>query len=191
MAGGRAGYVAAVAAGEGLGIAGVALAYAASGRGYLPEVPAILSAGAWEGLCLGTAQALAATGLPRFRFVAATISIAVLGYAGSLGFGAGGDGTEGPEPALALLIAFAALLGVFLGLLMGALQSVVSRGRLPFARWTLRTALGWTIAMPAIFAGSALVTAEMSLAAVSLTGLAAGAVAGAAIGLATAAIARP
>lgn len=190
MAGGRAAYVAAVAAGEGAGIAGVALAYAASGRGYLPEAPAILTAGAWEGLCLGTAQAVAAQGLPRFRFVLATVVIAVLGYAGSLAAGAGG-GEEGPEPALSLLVALAAFLGLFLGVLMGMVQAAVARHRLPFLGWTWRTAVGWTVAMPAIFAGSAVVTEAMSLVSVALAGLVAGAVAGAAIGLATVSVARP
>ncbi len=52
----------------------------------MPEVPAILAAGLWEGACLGTVQAIALrrSGIAAWRWIFATIAVAVIGYAGSL-----------------------------------------------------------------------------------------------------------
>lgn len=181
-------WIIATAAGEALGIAGVSLAYAASGRGLVPEAPAVLAAGAWEGACLGTAQALvlARHGVSAPRWIAATVALAVLGYAGSLAAGAGGGDPAAAPPPLSLMFAAAAALGAVLGVLMGAAQWFAARPRIAAVPWLWRSTLGWTLAMPAIFAGSAVVTGTWPLAAIALTGAAAGAVAGALLGAVTA-----
>ena len=75
-------WIASCTVGEAIGIAGVATAYAAADRGLVPITPAVLGAGAWEGLVLGLAQGLvlrrAGVSLP--AWVAATVAAAVLGY---------------------------------------------------------------------------------------------------------------
>jgi len=181
------------AAGEALGIAGVALAYSAAGRGLVPEAPAVLAAGAWEGLCLGGLQAavLARAGISGLRWIGATVAVAVIGYAGSLVGGAGGAAEAAAEPPVALVLAAVVALGLGLGSLMGAVQVWAARGRLPFGAWVWRSAVGWAFAMPAIFAGSALVSEAWPLWSVVATGAVSGAAAGFLLGWATApAVAR-
>ncbi|MDH3263197.1 MAG: hypothetical protein OEM24_04295 [Paracoccaceae bacterium] len=173
--------------GEAAGIALVAVAYAAADRGLAPLVPAVLAAGAWEGLCLGLAQAmvLRRAGVGATHWVLATVFAATLGYGLSLVGGAGAGGAEGPGPPLALMLAAAAGLGAAMGVMMGAIQWTAARLFLHPRRWIWRNAAGWALAMPAIFAGSASVSADWSLPAIALTGAVSGAVAGAALGLLT------
>jgi hypothetical protein len=174
--------------GEAAGIALVALAYAAADRGLIQLVPAVLAAGAWEGLCLGLAQALVLSraGVGAVHWVLATLIAATLGYALSLLGGAGAGGDEGPGPPLALTLAAAALLGAVMGLMMGTIQWTAARLFLEPRRWIWRNAAGWALAMPAIFAGSASVGSDWPLAAIALTGAVSGGVAGALLGLLTA-----
>lgn len=181
-------WIIATAAGEALGIAGVSLAYAASGRGLLPEAPAILAAGAWEGACLGSAQALvlARRGVSAPRWIGATVTIAVLGYAGSLAAGTGGGASDAAAPPLPAMFAAAAALGAVLGALMGCVQWAAAGHRIAFRPWLWRSTLGWALAMCAIFAGSAIVTDAWPLAAIALTGAGAGALAGLFLGAVTA-----
>lgn len=179
------------ALGEALGIALVALAYAAADRGLVAPAPAVLAGGAWEGLCLGLAQALAlrTRGVAGPAWVLATMLAATLGYGLSLIGGAGPEaaGAVGSEPAFALILAAAAGLGVAMGALMGAVQWSVARTHFALRSWLWRNAAGWALAMPFIFAGSALVGPGWSFAALGLTGAASGALAGAALGRVTAA----
>ncbi len=180
--------------GEAAGIAVVALAYAAADRGLVALVPAVLVAGAWEGLCLGIAQALllSRAGVGVVHWVLATLLAATLGYGLSLLGGAGAGSAEGPEPSLALMLAAAALLGAVMGLMMGAIQWTAARLFLEPRPWIWRNAAGWALAMPAIFAGSASVGSDWPLAAIALTGAVSGGVAGALLGLLTApALPRP
>ena len=174
--------------GEAAGIALVAVAYASADRGLAPLVPAVLAAGAWEGLCLGLAQALVLgrAGVGASHWVLATLLAATLGYGLSLLGGAGAGGAAGPEPPLALTLAAAAGLGAVMGVMMGAIQWTAARLFLEPRAWIWRNAAGWALAMPAIFAGSASVGPDWPLPAIALAGAVSGAVAGALLGLLTA-----
>ena len=183
-------WIAGCAAGEAAGIALVALAYATSGRGLAPPVPAILAAGAWEGLCLGLAQGLvlARAGVCLPCWTLATAAAATLGYALSLAGGAGLDaGTAGSDaPPPALLLVGAAIVGAVMGGLMGAAQWSVAKRILSFWRWTLANVAGWAAAMPCIFAGAAVAGETWPRWQVSALGAVSGAAAGALLGLLTA-----
>jgi hypothetical protein len=174
---------------EAAGIAVVAVAFAAVSRGLAPSAPAIMAAGAWEGLCLGAAQALflSALGVRPAPWIAATVAIAAAGYGGALAFGAGGPdpAVPAPDPPLALLVGGAAAMGAGMGALMGAAQALAARGTLPPGRWILANVLGWTPAMVAIFLPAAMVSATAPLTVVALLGAASGAMAGLCVGLAT------
>jgi hypothetical protein len=174
------------ALGEAVGIAGVAVAFAMAERGLAPDVMAVLSAGAWEGLALGSAQAflLARLGQRPAPWVAATAIVAILGYAGALGFGAGGEG-GGEEPAMLLVLLGAALMGAGMGILMGAAQAFVGRGVVSAGSWIFANAIGWMPAMAAIFWPAMNIAPDMPLAEIALIGAAAGAVAGSCVGIAT------
>lgn len=179
--------------GEAAGISLVALAYASADRGLVSPVPAVLAAGAWEGFCLGFAQALVLrrAGVGCGRWVLATVLAATLGYGLSL-LGGTGAGDGGPEPPFALTLGAAAGLGAVMGLLMGAIQWTAARLFLDPGAWIWRNGLGWALAMPAIFAGSSAVSADWPLAAIALAGAVSGGLAGALLGLVTApALPRP
>ncbi len=170
------------AVGEGAGIAGVALAYAAIDRGLAPSW-IVLIAGAWEGLCLGSAQTF---GLrpPALRWISATMVMAVLGYAGSLGMGAGA-GDDSATPAFWLILAAGAGMGFVLGPLMGLAQAIASAGKVRIGPWALANLAGWVPAMMLIMAGASLAERSWPLAAVAGLGAVTGALAGVAIGWAT------
>jgi hypothetical protein len=178
----------ACALGEAAGIAVVATTYAAMDRGLLTglALPS-LAAGAWEGACLGTAQALI---LRRFRIAAPrwiglTLAAAVLGYGLSLlgGAGQGGDGQA--EPSLAMMGLLGAGLGVVMGAMMGTLQALAGRGRLRARRWICANMAGWAPAMAAIMLGAGSVDASFSLACIATAGAVSGAIAGLALGVIT------
>jgi uncharacterized membrane protein YfcA len=179
-----------VTAGEALGIAGVSVAYAAVDRGHVDwAAAAILVAGAWEGLCLGSAQAsvLARAGVRAVRWIGLTVAGAVLGYGLSLLAGAGGGNRgDAPDPPVWLILILGAGLGLATGAVLGALQGLADPGRIDRWRWMLRTALGWAPGMAAILYAASHVGADWSLAGVALAGAAAGAVAGLCVALATA-----
>ena len=188
--GGRAlaaSWMVACALGEALGIAAVATAYAAVDRGLLaPAAPWILTAGAWEGLCLGGAQALIlrALGVRPRPWVALTVLAAAAGYGLSLIGGAGGAG-EGSEPALAVLLGLGAAMGAVMGPLMGALQWVGARGQIAFFPWIGVNALGWAPAMAVIMVAATSVQGSWPLHSIALAGASAGAIAGLLVGAAT------
>ncbi len=172
---------------EAAGIAGVALAYALIDRGRLaPPFAWVLLAGAWEGLCLGGAQAavLRPLGARPAPWVALTVAGATAGYGLSLLGGAGGGG-GGPEPPLWLMTLAGAGAGVAMGALLGALQSLALPPPLRARSWIAANALGWAVAMAVIMTGAGMVGSDWSLGAVVLTGAASGALAGLAVALAT------
>ena len=186
----RTRWILSCALGETLGIAAVAVAFAAVSRGLVPSAPSILGAGAWEGLCLGTAQALVlrSLGVRRGAWIAATVLIATIGYGGALAMGAGGvdTGQGAAEPPFGLVLMGAAAMGAGMGLMMGAVQWLAARTILPPGRWVLGNMIGWTPAMIAIFVPATLVGATTPLFEVAALGAASGAVAGLCVGLATA-----
>lgn len=181
-------WMAACSAGEALGIAGVALAYAAVERGHLSGAAPILAAGTWEGLCLGLAQSLvlAGAGISRVRWTLATAACAVAGYGLSLAAGAGaGQGGDGAAPALWLLVLAGAGSGLVLGPLMAAAQVWAACGALPWRRWVAGNAVGWAWAMAVILGAATTVGGDWPLPAVAAAGLLAGGLAGLGLGLAT------
>ena len=181
-------WIAFCAIGEALGIAGVATGYALADRGLAPLVPAVLSAGAWEGLVLGAMQAacLRRFGVRFAGWILATTAAAVLGYGLSLLGGAGAaEAPASPEPPLVAVLGLAAAMGAVMGTIMGAVQGVAGRGAIAFGPWVAANAAGWALAMVAIFAGSALASSDMPLAAVTALGAVSGAAAGGLLGLAT------
>jgi len=177
--------------GEAMGIAVVAAAYAAVERGLLaPAAIWIVAAGAWEGLCLGGAQALVlrTVGVRPGRWVALTVAGAVLGYGLSLAGGTGGEGSgpPGEEPPLWMMAVLGAGLGAVMGVLMGAVQSSGLGGRVTVRAWVAANAIGWAPAMAAIMVAAATAEASQPLVGIALLGAVSGAVAGLSVGIATA-----
>ena len=180
-------WVLACAFGEAFGIAVVATTYSAVDRELLaPAAPWILGAGAWEGLCLGAAQALILRGLGvrPLIWTALTVFAAAAGYGLSLLGGAGGAG-EGSAPALAMLVGLGAAMGAVMGALMGAIQWVGSRGKLAVLPWIGANALGWAPAMAVIMIAATSVPGAWPLYSITLAGAGAGAMAGLLVGAAT------
>lgn len=183
-------WIAACALAEALGMAVVATVYAALDRGVLEAAASsIVLAGAWEGLCLGAAQAalLCVKGVGAPAWTAATVIAAALGYALSLIGGAGSGPADGAgAPPMALILMMGAGLGAATGLLMGAAQWLAARRLLSGLRWTLANAVGWAVGMAAIMAAATSASPQWPLAGVALSGGLAGALAGLSVGVATA-----
>lgn len=175
--------------GEAPGIAVVATTYAAIDRGLLQSEAAwILAAGAWEGLCLGAAQALilCGFGVRPSLWVPLTMLSALAGYALSLLGGAGADGAAGGgEPSTALLLGLGAAMGVAMGMLMGVVQWIAARHTIALFPWVGANAVGWAPAMATITLAATSVDRAWPLFAVTIIGAAAGAIAGLFVGAAT------
>jgi hypothetical protein len=180
-------WVLACALAEALGIAVVATTYSAVDRGVLaPAAPWILGAGAWEGLCLGAAQAsiLRTLGVRPGIWIALTVLAAAAGYGLSLVGGAGGAAGASAPP-LGVLLGFGAVLGAVMGVLMGAIQWVGARGKLKVFNWIGANALGWAPAMTAIMLAATSAPGSWPLYCIALTGAGIGAIAGILVGAAT------
>lgn len=174
---------------EALGIAVVSVTYAAIDRNLVaPDWPWILLAGAWEGLCLGSAQAFY---LRRRRvnpalWVSLTMLGAVAGYGLSLLGGAGAQ-EAGPalDPPLWMMVALGGGAGLGMGVAMGLIQLPALRGGLSAKGWVVANALGWVPAMAVIMAAAGLAEARWTLLQVALAGAVSGAMAGLSVGAAT------
>ena len=150
----------------------------------------VVAGGLVEGVVLGLAQEAGLAGWlgsRRRRWVWTTAAVAGLGWAAaslpSLLAPAGG-----PEPRAGLVLAGAAGVGLVLGSVLGGVQAVVLRGRVPHPwRWVTASTLGWTVAKPVVFVGAGLPGPGWSVASVvglgAGTGLAAGTVLGLLSGL--------
>lgn len=185
----RKSWILSCAIGEAAGIAVVASTYAALDRGMLSVAVAwVLAAGAWEGLCLGTAQAmqLRTLEISPSRWIGLTITGALAGYGLSLLGGAGQGGNGGAEPGLVLVMLAGAGLGLAMGALMGALQWLAAREVMAAKRWILANMAGWAVAMAIILAAASSVSADWPLGWIALAGLISGGLAGAGLGLITA-----
>lgn len=145
----------------------------------------MIVAGALEGACLGAAQW---TVLRRWRpDVPATAWIAAtsVGFAGGWLLGALSSYLEPAEPRLAIVLAFAALTGVFLGVAVGLAQAVVLwKHGVAVGRWLGLTVLAWGLALPVSYAGLSLLPASWNALALAI-GLATGAAVGAVVGAVT------
>ena len=174
--------------GEAAGIAVVATVYAALDRGVLiADAPWILAAGAWEGLCLGSAQALvlARSGIARSRWIGVTVFGAVIGYGGSLLGGAGSGGEDQTEPALWLIAVLGAVMGLAMGAVLGGLQGVAARGTISAGRWIVLNMAGWAPAMAIIMLAASLVDRSIPLIGIAAVGALSGGLAGLALGAVT------
>jgi len=182
--------------GEALGIAVVAATYAALDRGLLHQAALpILGAGAWEGLCLGTAQAIVLSrfGVRPLRWIGATMLGAVIGYALSLAGGAGGEGgsaLQASEPAMWLMALLGAGLGVAMGSLLGAVQWLVARRAIGLRAWVIANAIGWAPAMAIVMLAAGMPERTWSLPLIAGVGAIAGALAGLSVSAATAPVVR-
>jgi hypothetical protein len=119
-------------------------------------VPALLAAGAVEGVMLGSGQAAvlrrALPGLPRRRWIAATAAAAVLAYAIGLAPSALAIDTW----PTALVVAFAAIGGLALLASIGTAQWLILRRHVAGAgRWIWATAAAWMVGL-AVFLGFAM-----------------------------------
>lgn len=177
------------AIGEAAGIAVVATTYAALDRNMLtnPVLP-ILAAGAWEGFCLGSAQALVLrqVGIVRSRWIALTVFGAMIGYGLSLLGGAGQhEAADQAEIATLMIVLIGAAMGLAMGALMGGIQSLGAGNHLSKKHWILANLVGWGPAMAVIMLGASVVDRSMSLAAIAMAGGVSGGLAGAILGAIT------
>lgn len=166
----------------------VATVYALLDRGFLTaQFPAILAAGAWEGLCIGLAQAsiLQRFDAPPGQWVILTIMAAVAGYSVSVIGQQSAQGLGGIDPELWMLGAGGLALGLGVGLLMGAIQSPALPPRMRSTRWIVVNALIWMPAMAVIMLGAGLVGPGWPLAAIAMTGALTGGLAGLIVGAGT------
>lgn len=183
-------WTAAYAVGEllGLGILGVVFSH--SQEADLGTRAALaIAAGVLEGLIVGALLgAVLRSAHPEVRWrrwVAATVAGATCGWAlgtlPSLWFGRAGGGDE---PALVWKMAAAALLGACAGPLLAVFQARVLRplGVRPFA-WAAANALGWSVGMPLVFLAADSAWTNLAIA---VRGTLLLALAGGAVGLATA-----
>jgi len=152
----------------------------------------VVTGGLVEGVALGTLQAVALRpwlgAAARRGWIVVTVLVAGVGWgAASAPSAAAADPTSTAEPPLALMLLAAAGLGLVMGLLLGAAQTLVLRHTLPEARrWTWVSAAAWTLTMPVIFLGATRPDASWSLPALLLTGALTGALAGTTYGVSTA-----
>ncbi|MEU4689935.1 hypothetical protein [Actinoplanes sp. NPDC023714] len=140
-------WVVTVTAAEMIGFAVPAVAGAlTAGASVSVSVPALLAAGAVEGLMLGWGQAVVLRrvlrGFPCRRWVVRTAAAAVLAYAAGLLPSTFSDVWTGWPPAV--LIPVAGLLALVLLNTIGVAQWTVLRGRVPRAgRWIAYSAAAW------------------------------------------------
>lgn len=180
-------YIRRLCVAEAAGLAVVATVFALLDRGALTApFPAILSAGAFEGLCLALAQAsvLQRFDTPPLHWVILTVMAALAGYSVSV-VGQQSLGATGLDPALWMMVAGGSALGLGTGVLMGAIQSPALPPRMRSSRWIWVNGLVWMPAMAVILLGAGLVGPGWPLLAVTLTGALTGALVGLIIGAGT------
>lgn len=183
-------WIALCASGEALGIAAVAPTYATIER-WNVQNPAlwICVAGAFEGFCLGGAQALSLRrlGINPARWILLTTVGALVGYGLSIlgGAGGGGVGEAAYEPPIWMIASLGAALGVVMGVLMGVIQSSALGNAAHTRTWVAANAIGWAPAMAVIMLAASIAGAGWSLEQVAALGAASGAIAGMFVGAAT------
>jgi hypothetical protein len=189
----RRAWVTACATAEAVGMTAAALAWTVADR--LDEPAAALSVvvvgGLVEGLALGALQGRVLA--RRFDRTLARRWAVVTTVVASLGWAAGSAPSvlatsEGAEqgPPLGLVLLGAGAMGVALGSVLGAAQSLVLRGRAvrPW-RWTLVSALAWAPTMVVVFTGAGVPSSDWPTLAVVATASLTGALAGAVLGVLT------
>ena len=150
----------------------------------------VVVGGLIEGAALGWFQggvlAQAFPALSRRLFGVATVAVAGLGWAAASAPAAFADGDTTDTPPLVAIAAMAAVLGVVMGLVLGAAQATTLRGAVAHPwRWIGASAAGWAPTMTVIFLGATAPDASWPVAAIIGTGLLTGVTAGAILGLVT------
>lgn len=151
----------------------------------------VVCGGLVEGVALGWLQSsVLARRFPRLvrrGYLSATVVVAGLGWAAASAPAALAGDDAGTTPPWPVVVVGAAGLGLVMGVLLGAAQSLALRGAVARPRrWTWVSAAGWTAAMVVVFTGATLPSASWSPAWILLTGPVTGAAAGAVLGLVTA-----
>jgi hypothetical protein len=145
----------------------------------------VVAGGLVEGVALGVAQGRALPAwvpLRRGRFLAATVVVAGLGWAGASAPGVMSGGDGGAAPSQWLVMAGAAGLGLVMGAALGSAQAWAMPA--PSRRtWVLANTVAWPPAMCAIFVGATLPEADWTLGQVLVAGSVTGVVAGTLLGL--------
>ena len=154
--------------------------------------------GVVEGSALGLLQgATLRQRLPRLRpreWAMPVVLFAALGWVAGmlrpiLGQGTFAEAAAAPssEPPLAMVLVLASAVGAVAGVLLGFVQWLVLRRHAARSgRWIGANALGWALAMPAIFAGFGIPADDASSSVRLLSGALGGALGGLLLGLATA-----
>lgn len=151
----------------------------------------VVCGGLVEGVALGHLQSAALARryprLARRRYLVATVVVTGLGWAAASAPAAlSGDGS-GASPSWPVVVVGAAGLGLVMGLVLGAAQSLALRGAVQHPwRWVGVSAAGWVPAMVVVFAGATLPSAGWSPGWILLLGPLTGAAAGGVLGLVTA-----
>lgn len=152
--------------------------------------------GLGEGLAVGLLQASvldrAIVGFSKKRWIAATVTVAVLGWflgmlPSTLVSVAEQDGADIVEPSLGALLLYATIFGGAAGLLFGGAQALTlkSVGWVVRLRWTGINGLAWAAAMPVMFFAAAMPPDESALVVFIASGVIGGAGAGGTVGLIT------
>lgn len=150
----------------------------------------VVAGGLVEGLALGAAQGFTLSrywpALARGRYVAVTVVLAGLGWAAGSAPSVLASDDGWTEPALALMLAGGAGIGLVMGPLLGAAQAWVLRPtvRHPW-RWVAANAVAWPPVMAVIFFGASRPEESWSVPAVLGIGAVTGVTAGALLGVLT------
>jgi len=158
------------------------------GREVALVLAIVVAGGLVEGGALGLAQASGLRGLlparSRRAWLAVTVVVAGLGWAGASLPGTLAGDDSGASPAWLLVVAGALALGAVMGAVLGTAQAPVLRGRVAHPwRWVGASTASWPLAMAAIFFGATAPSPDWPAGAVVLLGTVTGAVAGALLGL--------
>jgi hypothetical protein len=185
-------WLAACAGAEAIGMAASAgAAHTSDGLPAALGFAVLVAGGLVEGTALGVAQStVLATRLGPARrraWVVVTVLVAGVGWAaGAAPATLTENGSDGPAPALGLIILGAAALGLVMGALLGIGQGAVLRRRVRHPwRWVPANALAWAVAMAVIFAGATTAGASWPWPAVVGYGALTGGLAGAGLGAVT------
>ena len=159
-----------------------------TGRGAATTLSLVVAGGLVEGVALGGLQAAGLSrlvaGLDRRRWLLVTTAVAGVGWAAASAPSALSGPGDGLGPPLLPVLGGAAGLGVVMGLLLGAAQATVLRGRVGHPwRWVLASATAWAPAMVLIFLGATAPGADWPVLAVVALGTLTGAAAGTVLGL--------
>ena len=185
---------------EGIGMTAAAAAartadtLQAHGHGPAVALAVVVAGGLVEGVALGVLQAAALRSLlerpAALRWALVTLVVAGLGWAAAsapaVAGSSGGNADGTTRPSLLLIAAGAVALGAVLGAALGAAQSTSLRHRAakPW-RWVWISGVGWAAAMPVIFLGASLPSANTPTAVVVVAGTGTGLLAGALLGSVT------